>query len=74
MKLIFEKEIIKCYYGDSLDEFEIKDINAQILVSLLEKCVSCEKNLEFEATPDASPFSIKLKELIENAFNQEQDS
>lgn len=74
MKLIFGKETIRCDYGDSQEEFIIQDINAQNLVSLLEKCVSADKNLEFEANPDASPFSIKLKELIETAFKQESTS
>ncbi len=74
MKLLFGKETIRCEHDDSHEEFTIQDLNAQGLISILEKCVSFEKDLEFEASPDASPFSIKLKELIEAAFKQEYNS
>lgn len=74
MKVIFGKEKISCDSQGSVEEFPLQDINAEKLVALLEKCVSSEPDIKFEAEADVSPFANKLKEIIESAFAQGAES
>lgn len=73
MKVIFGKEKIVFNYKDINEELLLQDLNAENLVALLEKCVSSEPDVELLVESDISPFSNKLKDLIEYALKQEPE-
>lgn len=73
MKVTFGKEKIVFNYKDINEELLLQDLNAENLVALLEKCVSSEPDVELLVESDISPFSNKLKDLIEYALKQEPE-
>jgi len=68
MEINFGKDAITWGEDEEKTNILINEINPSQLINLLEKCVSSETNITFTESDDISPFSKKLKELIETAF------
>lgn len=68
MEIIFGKDSITWIENEKDTSILLSELDPSQLINLLEKCVSSETNLNFIESDDISPFSKKLKELIESAF------
>lgn len=68
MEINFGKDTITWDEDENKTSILLNELDPSQLIKILEKCVSSEANLTFVESDDISPFSKKLKELIELAF------
>lgn len=70
MKILFCKDSIVYTEKEESKSILLSELDPKKLIDFLELCVSSTTELEFVADTEISPFSLKLKDLIENAFSQ----
>lgn len=73
MKLTFKKEKIELSQGCE-KIYNLKELNGEKIVEILELCIQYEETLVFEEEVDCSPISHKLCELIKNGLSQTKDN
>lgn len=70
MEINFGKDEITWSEGENEIKVLLNGLDPSQLINLLERCVSSEADLIFVESEDISPFSKKLKELIESALSK----